>query len=77
MWVHGDEKLTDNLTCRYLLRVYNFSADVLACNLNPETNMIEVLDTWNQATGRSNLNDDVMDTFLFSGTSDSGRITCM
>ncbi len=38
--------------------------------------MIEVLDTWNEESGRANTNDDVMDTFLFSGALDDGRITC-
>ncbi len=40
--------------------------------------MIEVLDTWNvpKEDGRANVNNDVMDTFLFSGASDDGRITC-
>ncbi len=39
--------------------------------------MVEVLDTWNEESGRANINDDVMDTFLFSGASDDGRITSL
>ena len=52
-----------------------FSTDVLACNLNPTTGMVEALDAWNPAS-RNNIVDNDQDVFLFSGTSAGGRITC-
>ena len=52
------------------------SADVLACNVNPDTNMVEVLDTWNTANERDNIPDDIMDAFMFSGDVQNGRIVC-
>ena len=54
-----------------------FSADVLACNYNPSTSMVEALDTWNAATpARGNTVDDDQDVFLFSGELRNGRISC-
>ena len=41
------------------------SADVFACNLNPEGE-VEILDTWNVHRGRNNIPDTTMDTFAFS-----------
>ena len=51
------------------------SADVFACNLNPEGE-VEILDTWNVAQGRNNIPDTTMDTFAFSSFVEDGRIKC-
>ena len=54
-----------------------FSADVLACNYNPSSSMVEALDTWNADTPtRGNTVDDNQDVFLFSGELRNGRISC-
>jgi hypothetical protein len=50
-------------------------ADVVACNRNPSTNMVEALDAWN-IQGYGNNVDAVQDVQLFSGTYSGGRIRC-
>lgn len=52
-----------------------FSADVLACNLDPNGD-VEVLSTWNADSGRSNVPDKNMSTFAFSASVEDGRIQC-
>ena len=57
--------------------VLQFDADVLGCNINAQSDMVEVLDTWNpSAPIRGNSGDTLINTFLFSGSSQNGRITC-
>ena len=53
-----------------------FSADVLACNVD-DNNIIEVLDTWNIAANeRANSVDTTGDTTILTGSFEDGRITC-
>ena len=58
--------------------IIQFSADVVACNRDPATDMIEVLDTYNVAPtmGRNNLVDPTQDVMLFNSTFDGTRISC-
>ena len=48
----------------------------MACNRDPSTNMLEVLDTWNVQSFKSNDVDSIQDVVLFSGNYSNGRITC-
>ena len=50
-------------------------SDVVACNRNPTTNMVEALDAWN-IQGYGNVVDAIQDVQRFSGTYSGGRITC-
>ena len=50
-------------------------ADVVACNRNPVTNMVEALDAWNTESYNNNI-DAVQDVQQFSGTYSGGRIRC-
>ena len=50
-------------------------ADIVACNRNPATNMVEALDAWN-IQGYGNNIDAVQDVQQFSGSYSSGRIKC-
>ena len=50
-------------------------ADVVACNRNPSTGMVEALDAWNAQFYR-NIIDTVQDVQHFSGTYSGGRIRC-
>ena len=53
-----------------------FSADILACNVD-DNNIIEVLDTWNNAaTERANSVDTTNDTSILASSFEDGRITC-
>ena len=54
-----------------------FSADVVACNRDPITNMVEALDTYNvPSPGRNNLVDASQDVLLFNSSFDGTRINC-
>ena len=69
------------LECTYVVYhlqfdIRQFAADVVGCNLNPNTNMVAVVDTWNLDQGRGNVLDATQDVELFSGDFASGRITC-
>lgn len=50
-------------------------ADVVACNRNPATNMVEALDAWN-IQGYGNNIDAIQDVQTFLGTYSGGRIRC-
>ena len=55
-----------------------FDADVVACNRDPNTNMIEALDTYNPGTNenRTNRVDLAQNVRLFSSSFDGSRIIC-
>ena len=61
-----------------LLLLPQFDADVVGCNVNPSTGMVEALDTWNvdSGRGRNNVGDRTNDAILLSGTLQDGRIIC-
>ena len=53
------------------------SADVLACNNNPDTGMVEALDCRNADKGHSNNPDeDQSEISLIFGSSENGTIDC-
>ena len=60
-----------------LLTNTQFNADVLACNVNSITNMVEALDTWNDQNQRFNIIDGIQNTDLRNGTFSNGRIQCV
>ena len=53
-----------------------FSADVVGCNRDPATNLVEVLDTYNEAAVRNNQPDPTQDVVLFNSSFDGTRIFC-
>ena len=55
--------------------LYQFDADVFGCNVNPNTNMVDALDTWNPQ-GRNNIADTVQNVGRVTGSFDGNRITC-
>lgn len=52
------------------------SADVFACNVNPDTHMVEALDTWNDNSYNNAPNVDQSNITLLSGSFSDGRIVC-
>ena len=59
------------------LNPFQFAADVMACNVNNITGMVELLDTWNTVDmPRGNMVDTVNDGFLTSAIVENGIITC-
>jgi len=48
----------------------------MGCNVNLDTGLVGVLDTWNLDQGRGNVGDNVQDTFLFQGSVVGQRISC-
>ena len=57
--------------------ILQFSADVVACNRDPATGMVEVLDTYNIAEpGRGNVVDPTQDVMLVNSEFDGTRISC-
>ena len=54
-----------------------FSADVVACNRNPDTDQVQGLDTYNDPTERANHVDPNQTNIVhFSGNYSNGRIMC-
>ena len=51
------------------------SADVVACNRDPATDMVEALDTWN-TVGFNNIVDAIQDVESFLRSYSGGRIRC-
>lgn len=49
--------------------------DVVACNRDPVSGMIEALDTWN-IEGYGNQRDTIQDVILFTDSYANGRIMC-
>ena len=49
---------------------------MVGCNLDPNTEMVAAVDTWNLNEGRGNILDATQDVELFSGNFAIGRITC-
>ena len=49
---------------------------MLACNVNPDTNMVEALDTMNQVAYANLPDSDQSDIDLLSGSFQDGRISC-
>jgi hypothetical protein len=52
------------------------SADVVACNRDPGTDIITSFDAWNIQSSKGNQIDTIQDVVLFSGGYNNGRITC-
>ena len=44
--------------------------------MNPTTNIVEVLDTWNPSSARFNQGDQISDVGAYSTDSQNGRISC-
>ena len=54
-----------------------FNADVVGCNVNPTTGMVDVLDTWNPGSVRANDADMVSDVGAFTTSFENNtRIKC-
>ena len=53
-----------------------FSADVVACNRNPKTGMVQGLDTYNEPDQRVNDVDPHQNVVQFSSNYTEGRIIC-
>ena len=53
-----------------------FSSDVVACNRNPSTDVVEGLDTYNEANYKTNKVDPKPNVVLFSSDHTDGRIRC-
>lgn len=53
-----------------------FSADVVACNLNPQTGVVQGLDTYNEPDKAANDVDPHQNVIQFSGNYSNGRIMC-
>ena len=61
----------------YKIFSIQFSADVVACNRDPATNLVEVLDTYNVPFPiRNNMVDPTQDVILFNSSFDGARISC-
>ena len=61
----------------YFVFLSQFDADVVGCNRNPGTNMIEALDTYNvPSPDRNNLVDRRQNVLLFNSSFDGTRIIC-
>ena len=61
----------------YEIYPIQFSADVVACNRDPATNLVEVLDTYNVPFPiRNNVVDPTQDVILFNSSFDGARISC-
>ena len=56
--------------------ILQFSADVVGCNRNPGTGLVEVLDTWNQANARLNQMDPTQNVVMFRSIFSNNRISC-
>ncbi len=52
------------------------SADVVACNRDPGTDIMTSFDAWNIQSSKGNQIDTIQDVVLFSGSYNNGRITC-
>ena len=56
--------------------IRQFSADVVACNRNPKTGMVQGLDTYNEPDQTANVVDPYQNVVLFSSNYTEGRIMC-
>lgn len=66
-----------NFAAIYCSLHYQFSADVIACNINPKESKVELLDTYNvDAPKFHNDVDKVQQSYLFSAKNEDGRISC-
>ena len=55
-----------------------FFADVVGCNLDPNTGMVEAVDTYNAApNARANILDVIQNIVKFNSSFSNGRITCV
>ena len=75
---HGETSVTTKAAANWQsFFFFQFSADVVACNKNPDTGIIEGLDTYNDPPkNRANTVDKHQNVVHFSGNFSDGRIKC-
>ena len=72
--IRASECTVQNLYLLSTIIIQNL-ADVVACNRDPNTDMVRAFDTWNVASYNNEV-DDVQDVILLSSDYSGGRITC-
>lgn len=60
----------------HVLVILQYATDVVACNRDPNTDMVETLDAWNSAVWRRTTVDTNSDVVKFSSNYIDGRISC-
>ena len=60
----------------FYISFLQFSTDVVACNRNPKTDVVQGLDTYNEPDERANDVDPHQNVVLFSSNYTDGRIIC-
>lgn len=75
MHAQNKQSATKTVCCCIVCHCIQNLADVVACNRNPSTGMVEALDAWNVQSYGNDI-DSIQDVELRTGSYLGGRISC-